>query len=185
MIALVTPSPFGSIGAFYKNFDQTQEVEVIELLRRSQDLFVQGVEIPVEGRTVHLKGDLVLPCPSPRALVLFAHGSGSSRHSPRNQMVAQVLQKAGVGTLLMDLLTAHEKGNRQLVFDIRRLAGRLLDAAIWSHEHHPKLLLGFFGASTGGAALVAAAHTQIQSHLCAIVSREEPALILQGWKYLR
>ena len=92
-------------------------------------------------------------------LVLFAHGSGSSRHSPRNNYVAGVLREAGVGTLLMDLLTPEEDRDYSRRFDIGLLTRRLLDAARWvgAQESTRNLPLGFFGASTGAAAALEAA----------------------------
>jgi len=97
-------------------------------------------------------------------VVLFAHGSGSSRHSPRNQYVARVLRQAGLGTLLIDLLTADEESvdqyTRHLRFDIELLALRLIGTTDWLRQHPltDELPIGYFGASTGaGAALLAAA----------------------------
>jgi dienelactone hydrolase len=108
--------------------------------------------------------------------VLFAHGSGSSRHSPRNQFVARRIREAGVGTLLFDLLTREEESvdiyTRQLRFDIRLLARRLLDATDWVKREADlwHLRIGYFGASTGGgAALVAAA--ELGEEVGAVVSR--------------
>lgn len=132
-----------------------------------------SVQIPADK--VILTGDLVLP-ENITGAVLFAHGSGSSRHSPRNRYVAQVLQEAGLATLLLDLLTVEEESfdrqTGQLRFDIRFLAERLLHATHWFIEQ-PEVQaakLGYFGASTGaGAALVAAAEAADQVH--AIVSR--------------
>ncbi len=112
---------------------------------------------------VLLEGDLVLPEVA-HGVALFAHGSGSSRHSSRNRHVASVLQRAGLGTLLLDLLTpAEERADARtahLRFDIPLLARRLSDAASWLHQdpRTAALPIGLFGASTGGgAALVAAA----------------------------
>jgi putative phosphoribosyl transferase len=110
-----------------------------------------------------LDGDLTMPAGS-RGIVVFAHGSGSSRHSPRNRYVARVLNAAGLGTLLMDLLTMEEEARdertRELRFDIGLLADRLVAASDWvaAGPTTRHLALGYFGASTGaGAALVAAA----------------------------
>jgi dienelactone hydrolase len=110
-----------------------------------------------------LDGDLTLP-EGARGVVVFAHGSGSSRHSPRNRYVAGVLQGAGLGTLLMDLLTTDEEAvdlrTGQLRFDVGFLARRLAGAARWleAEQRTRSLPIGYFGASTGGgAALVAAA----------------------------
>ena len=107
-----------------------------------------------------------------RGLVIFAHGSGSGRFSPRNQYVAHVLQDAGCATLLPDLLTEREAQNRRLVFDIQLLARRLRDVTTWARNdpETKELPIGYFGASTGaGAALVAAAFEGNQ--VAAIVSR--------------
>src|SRR5712672_2363475 len=117
------------------------------------------IQIP-PGRAV-LSGNLTIP-ENAMALVLFAHGSGSSRHSPRNQFVARTIPEAGVGTLLFDLLTSDEEAidirTRHLRFDIGLLAQRLIDAAYWIKGEFDYLSVGYFGASTGGgAALVAAA----------------------------
>jgi dienelactone hydrolase len=114
------------------------------------------------GREI-LDGDLAVP-ENPRGAVLFAHGSGSSRHSPRNRFVAQALNEAGLATLLMDLLTRDEEAEDsrtgQYRFDIPRLADRIVVATEWL-KHEPEtesLAVGYFGASTGGgAALLAAA----------------------------
>jgi len=104
-------------------------------------------------------------------IVIFAHGSGSGRDSPRNQFVARALQRAGLGTLLLDLLTESEALDRANVFDIALLAERLLGATQWLRREMPhKVAIGYFGASTGaGAALVAAA--QSPEPTGAVVSR--------------
>ena len=119
------------------------------------------VRIPVDG--VAITGNLNIP-PGARGLVLFAHGSGSSRHSPRNRYVASELRAGGLATLLMDLLTAEEEERDRLTgelrFDIDLLATRLIAATDWlGREPSTRdLKVGYFGASTGaGAALVAAA----------------------------
>lgn len=122
---------------------------------------------------VELDGDLVLP-EAPLGLVVFAHGSGSSRHSPRNRLVAQVLQRAGMATLLFDLLTLDEEQREQrgamLRFNVGMLADRLIDATRAITPQVPSLPIGYFGSSTGGgAALVAAA--QLGDAVRAVVSR--------------
>jgi putative phosphoribosyl transferase len=111
----------------------------------------QQVTIKVPG--VELAGDLVVP-PSASGLVAFAHGSDSSRHSPRNQYVARVLNEAGFATLLFDLLSTEEAADRRNVFDIPLLAGRLTAAHTWAGDREDvgRLRAGYFGASTGGAA---------------------------------
>src|SRR6266542_5003769 len=120
-------------------------------------------DVQLRSGAVMLNGDLSIPAGA-KGVVLFAHGSGSSRHSPRNQFVARTIREAGVGTLLFDLLTREEEAvdisTRQLRFDIGLLAERLIDASSWLREKcdTSHLRIGYFGSSTGGgAALVAAA----------------------------
>lgn len=133
----------------------------------------QEIRVPSQGE--QLTGTLALP-PAARGLVLFAHGSGSSRFSPRNRYVAQVLQQAGLATLLLDLLTPAEEAidvqTRQLRFDIPLLATRLGQVTDWlqHQEDLGPLPLGYFGASTGAAAALLAAADQ-PTAVKAIVSR--------------
>lgn len=131
----------------------------------------QYSEEPVAIPPFGLEGLLVLPSPC-RAVVIFAHGSGSSRNSPRNRHVAAALQQAGFGTLLFDLLAESEAGNRNLVFDIELLAERLILATTWLVQRMERTLphIGYFGASTGAAAALVAA-AQPDSRVGAIVSR--------------
>ncbi|HEX2910512.1 MAG TPA: alpha/beta hydrolase [Chloroflexia bacterium] len=131
--------------------------------------------IRITASQATLEGNLTIPA-NPRGVVLFAHGSGSSRHSPRNRYVAQELNRAGFATLLMDLLTAEEEAGElytaHLRFDIAMLAERLIDATDWLKKNRETagLRIGYFGASTGGgAALVAAVGCPAQ--VSAIVSR--------------
>jgi putative phosphoribosyl transferase len=125
--------------------------------------------IPVDH--VRLEGDLCLP-PDPIGIVAFAHGSGSSRHSPRNQYVASVLQAQGIATLLFDLLTVAEDRDYERRFDISLLTERLIAAARWidAEAELKHLPLGFFGASTGAAAALQAA-AALGSGVKAVVSR--------------
>ena len=130
-------------------------------------------DVQIRSGAVTLRGDLSIPTGAP-GVVLFAHGSGSSRHSPRNQFVARTIRDAGVGTLLFDLLTKEEEGidarTGHLRFDIGLLAQRLSDATYWLKGEFDYLKVGYFGASTGGgAALVAAA--EMQDTVSAVVSR--------------
>jgi putative phosphoribosyl transferase len=132
----------------------------------------EAVRIAV-GR-VMLEGDLDRP-PGSSGIVLFAHGSGSSRHSPRNRQVADHLQWAGLGTLLMDLLTADEEqldlGSREFRFDIALLARRLVGAIDWlAARFGGEFRLGLFGASTGAAAALVAA-AERPDRVAAVVSR--------------
>jgi len=126
-------------------------------------------KIPVDG--VELEGLLAIP-QNAQGIVLFAHGSGSSRHSPRNNFVAETLRAAGIGTLLMDLLTKQEDAIYQTRFDIDLLSWRLERATQWLMEEPraQSLDIGYFGASTGAAAALNAAAT-FGSSVGAVVSR--------------
>ena len=131
------------------------------------------VQIPA-GRAV-LSGNLTIPNNSV-ALVLFAHGSGSSRHSPRNQFVARTLNGGGLGTLLFDLLTPEEEAldiyTREHRFNIGLLAERLVHATNWTRQQDQlrDLRIGYFGSSTGGAAALVAA-AELPQDVGAVVSR--------------
>src|SRR5436309_6096839 len=124
---------------------------------------------------VLLEGELLVPV-SATGVVLFAHGSGSSRHSPRNQFVARAIREAGVGTFLFDLLTREEEAEDdvtgRLRFDIGRLARRLVEATKWiaNQPETQRSGIGYFGASTGGAAALVAA-AEIGPAIDAVVSR--------------
>ena len=139
----------------------------------SQTVEEQLVQVP--AGSVTLKGNLTLLEES-RAIVIFAHGSGSSRHSPRNRYVARVLNEEKLATLLIDLLTLHEEvvdaRTAQLRFDIDLLAERLVDATDWLTQFPDTkhLRIGYFGASTGAAAALAAAAVRPDA-VRAIVSR--------------
>lgn len=128
------------------------------------------IEIPAGGKI--LRGILSLPLERPKGLIIFAHGSGSSRLSPRNAFVAKVLRQAGFATLLIDLLTAEEESDRENVFDITLLAERLQSATAWA-QHTPEtsgLRAGYFGASTGAAAALSACAAP-SANVFAVVSR--------------
>jgi predicted alpha/beta-hydrolase family hydrolase len=132
-------------------------------------------EVMIPLNSITLQGELNVPAGG-KGIVIFAHGSGSSRHSPRNQYVAQVIHQAGIGTLLFDLLTQEEERidlrTRHLRFDIGLLAQRLVEATEWVEKQKDTshLRIGYFGASTGGgAALVAAA--ELGDRISAVVSR--------------
>jgi len=127
--------------------------------------------VTIGAGATHVEGMLSLPA-QPAGLVLFAHGSGSSRHSPRNKLVAGELRKAGFGTLLMDLLSVAEEHDTALRFDIALLTRRLAAAADWVAEYAATraLPLGLFGASTGAAAALGLA-AQRPDAVRAVVSR--------------
>ncbi|WP_332760005.1 phosphoribosyltransferase [Pseudarthrobacter sp.] len=182
VICLVSPRDFRAVGYYYHDFSPTEDEEVVRLLDaaaralhrvRQKGALAEGAEEEVEiydGR-LRLSGTLYRPAGC-EGIVIFAHGSGSSRHSPRNRFVASVLHGAGLGTLLLDLLTPAEEVNRANVFDIALLAQRLGSATRWLEGQqdgwHGRI--GYFGASTGaGAALRAAAEPH--ANIAAVVSR--------------
>jgi putative phosphoribosyl transferase len=174
LVCLEAPPDLGAIGFWYRDFSQTSDEEVIELLEKARrERRERPVRVP--AGPVELEGNLGVP-EGARGVVLFAHGSGSGRHSPRNRYVAGALQRAGLATLLIDLLTPDEEEvdlrTGHLRFDIGLLADRLVGATDWLMENPDTLNLriGYFGASTGaGAALVAAAKRP--DEVGAIVSR--------------
>ena len=178
IICLLPVTRFQGVGAFYVDFHQLSDDETVALLNQSwpgssemsnksaRPMHRRQVSIPPLG----LLGDLTVPH-NPRGIILFAHGSGSSRHSPRNMLVADRLNQRGYATLLFDLLTKVEERDRRNVFDIPLLSERIIEAAMWvaSEPDLDELPLGLFGASTGGgAALVAAA--EMKGRVGAVVS---------------
>ncbi|MDX3093387.1 phosphoribosyltransferase [Streptomyces sp. ME01-24h] len=173
VVCLSAPSAFFAVGEWYRDFAQTSDDEVSGLLEQAA---ARGgprtteVDLAVGGEAgARLAGTLTVPADA-RALVVFAHGSGSSRHSPRNRAVATVLNHSGLGTLLFDLLTSAEEADRANVFDIALLAGRLVDVTAWARGLN--LPLAYFGASTGAAAaLWAAADPRAAPYVSSVVSR--------------
>ncbi|MCG3111652.1 MAG: dienelactone hydrolase family protein [Candidatus Manganitrophus sp. SB1] len=197
LICLEAPPSFGAVGLWYQNFEQTSDEEVLEWLERGREetAEVEGREAPATGSNspaggpnpddprsvtvtagrIRLQGDLRIPAGA-RGIVLFAHGSGSSRFSPRNRFVADVLHRAGLATFLLDLLTAKEESidrvTAALRFNIGLLAERLVEATDWVARQPETGLfrVGYFGSSTGAAAaLIAAARRP--DRVGAIVSR--------------
>lgn len=192
LVCVDTPDPFGAIGQFYADFAQTSDDEVLSCLRRASrrtaatmpgdgtagagtagdDPPARDDEVTVHAGAVRLGGHLTVPDGAASGVVVFAHGSGSSRHSPRNRDVASVLHRAGLGTLLFDLLTADEEHDRAKVFDVDLLAHRLVDVTRWlrSLPGLDDLRVGYFGASTGAAAALWAA-AEPDADIAAVVSR--------------
>jgi putative phosphoribosyl transferase len=180
VVCVSMPERFVAVGLHYRDFAPTTDEEVIVLLDAAARRLVQAgllaaadadEDVTIPAGNVDLGGHLHVPTPG-SALVIFAHGSGSSRFSPRNEFVASVLNEAGIGTLLMDLLTPGEERDRQRVFDIPLLGGRLVAATRWAQEREDTsgCRIGYFGASTGaGAALYAAA--KLGDDVSAVVSR--------------
>ncbi|BDG02280.1 alpha/beta family hydrolase [Anaeromyxobacter oryzae] len=195
IVAVERPEAFFAVGQWYERFGQVSDDEVIAALRRGRgevgpgelaeaahadpDPEEETLVIPFEDSRLgpgELDADLVVP-EDAKGLVLFVHGSGSTRQSPRNRFVARTLQEAGLATVLFDLLTPDEAAEdavtRELRFDIRLLTSRVVAAARWVSElprTRAALPLAFFGASTGAAAALAAA-AALPERVAAVVSR--------------
>ncbi|WP_329386416.1 phosphoribosyltransferase family protein [Streptomyces sp. NBC_01716] len=183
LVSPYTPHDFYAIGQFYADFAQTEDDEVVACLAEAADRRASGSRtrsgpavdeereayIPVGGAT--LRGRLTVPAGA-AGVVVFAHGSGSSRRSPRNRFVADGLNRAGLGTLLFDLLTEEEEADRANVFDTGLLARRLTGATGWLREQPAceGLAVGYFGASTGAAAALWSA-AEPDARIAAVVSR--------------
>ena len=178
VVAVELPATFIAVGRWYERFDQVSDPEVLECLRKAHHAEDEPVEIPFDGsrtRPGSVPADLVVP-PGAKGLVIFVHGSGSSRRSPRNVLVAGELRRAGLATLLFDLLTpgeaAEDEATGRYRFDVPLLTSRTLAAARWA-SHHPRtrgLGIGLFGASTGAAAALAVA-AENPELIAAVVSR--------------
>jgi putative phosphoribosyl transferase len=181
---LATPESFYAVGQFYDDFSQTTDDEVVHLLAEAatrwknrtvsslgDDPPMRSEDVEIDIGTAVLRGHLEIP-DDPLGIVVFAHGSGSSSHSPRNRFVASVLNEAGIGTLLFDLLTTDEELNRANVFDVDLLARRLTDATLWlrSQPEAVGLPIGYFGASTGAAGARGGA-SEPGANVAAVVSR--------------
>jgi len=188
-----TPAWFDAIGEFYDDFTQTSDAEVIGLLEQAAlqpvgtadpsrttgatgscgtgDPPGRDEDVEVLAGPVRLSGHLTVP-DSATGIVVFAHGSGSSRFSPRNRFVASVLDRHGFGTLLFDLLTPEEELDRDNVFDISLLGHRLVEVTRWLRTDPTvaPLPIGYFGASTGAAAALWAA-AELGAEIAAVVSR--------------
>ena len=176
VVCLATPEPFMAVGRFYRNFAGVSDEEVIALLSRKPGQKIDPAKpqsrlVRFTSGAVTVEGDLTAP-PSPRGLVIFVHGSGSSRHSPRNRSVAQSLNALGFATLLFDLLTPEEDRHYENRFDIALLVQRLESALDWARQTPAlaDLPIGLFGASTGAAAALCAAAFR-PDVIMAVVSR--------------
>jgi putative phosphoribosyl transferase len=194
IVVVDRPYPFYAIGEFYLDFTQTSDREVTDLLAQAARMAPAShgqrgtngeITIPVASVPEGGIGGLLTIPDLPRGAVVFAHGSGSSRHSPRNRFVADVLNEAGLATLLVDLLTPGEGSSRAAVFDVELLAGRLVAATAWLTEHHQFPTVGYFGASTGAAAALTAA-ARPDSPITAVVSRGgRPDLAGEALRHVR
>lgn len=181
LVYVTAPHELYAIGAWYDDFRQVEDEEVVATLERTRQPAaaapraeaIADVHIEIQDRT--LEGMLAIP-PGAQGLVIFAHGSGSSRHSPRNQFVARTIRQAGVATLLFDLLTREEEREDavtgHLRFDIELLAERLAAVTDWAmrDQRTKHLRIGYFGSSTGAAAALIAAGRMPQA-IGAVVSR--------------
>lgn len=173
---LHVPEDFQAVGQYYGDFSQVGDEEVVSLLSSRRHTAMRaavGAARPVQivAGDVTLRGDLGVPAAA-RGLIVFAHGSGSGRGSPRNRQVAEELQRAGFATLLLDLLTEREEAQGDLRFDIALLARRLEGAVAWARREPSLQALpsGLFGASTGAAAALTVAAAP-GSRIAAVVSR--------------
>ncbi len=183
---VLEPPRFFAIGQFYEDFSQTSEDQVLASLRGAVTSAPQAETDPIQDAdsagpsgldpevepmagATRLAGNLSVPAGA-AGIVIFAHGSGSSRHSPRNQYVATILNEAGLGTLLFDLLTPAEEVDRANVFDIGLLAERLSQVTAWLRGQQRPEPIGYFGASTGAAAALWAA-AEPGADIAAVVSR--------------
>lgn len=187
VVCLHAPADFMGIGDFYDDFGQLSDAQVTAILgtpregARTPDTQAPALDVTLPLGTALLAGTVTMPVHA-SGLVIFAHGSGSSRLSPRNQTVAHRLNLAGYATLLFDLLTAREGADRAHVFDLVLLTKRLVAATQWVADRPALhgLPLGYFGASTGAAAALLAA-AELPDHVAAVVSRGgRPDLAKEG-----
>jgi len=180
LVCLATPRHFASVGQWYSDFSPTTDQEVVDCLADADRIVSAGgaggslehdEDVQIPAGAVKLAGHLAVPR-AVTGIVVFAHGSGSSRHSRRNQFVAEVLNRAGLGTLLFDLLTVEEETDRANVFDVELLGRRLIDVtrAVRTNPVTDGRPIGYFGASTGAAAALWAAAV-LGSDIGAVVSR--------------
>ncbi len=194
LVYVLAPEDFMAVGLWYERFEQTTDEEVVSLLERARRAFsapeqaldpwasdpadppaLEEREVAIPAGAQLIRASLAEP-PGARGIAIFAHGSGSSRMSPRNRHVARALRDAGVATLLLDLLTADEEAEDQLSgrlrFDIGFLARRLVAATrfVLENESTRRLRVGYFGASTGAAAALVAA-AELPGVVAAVVSR--------------
>lgn len=171
VVCVEQPRWLSSIGQWYDDFRQTPDEQVVALLHEAAERLQANSDPVVEAAGVELPAQLTVPAGA-AGLVVFAHGSGSGRLSPRNQQVAATLQAAGLGTLLFDLLTPVEAEDRANVFDIGLLASRMVAAISWARRRDDtgQLPIGLFGASTGAAAALWAS-TEPGVTVAAVVSR--------------
>jgi len=184
VVCALAPERMWAVGLWYDHFEQTTDAEIAQLLDGDADdppparpSVAREVRLPV----AEIVGDLVVPSAA-AGLVLFAHGSGSSRFSSRNRQVAAALNQRGLATLLIDLLRPEEERDRTHVFDIGLLSQRLVAATRWARTDPAlaELPIGYFGASTGAAAALRAA-AELPEQVDAVVSRGGRPDLAGGW----
>jgi putative phosphoribosyl transferase len=174
VVCLAAPANFQAVGQFYRHFPAVEEDEVISLISSSGAPSSSGFAVEsilIDGNGVELAGDLCVPA-NAIGLVLFAHGSGSSRKSPRNRFVAEELNRHGLATLLADLLSESEDMDRSSRFNISLLSSRLNQVLAWAtaQQRLKSLPIGLFGSSTGAAAALVVAAV-VPNQVRAVVSR--------------
>lgn len=172
VVCLEVPQNFMAVGVWYEDFEQVTDEDVTRLVNEANYLKNEATEsVFINLELLTLSGELTT-VNNMKGLVIFAHGSGSNKLSPRNTYVAQELNKAGFSTLLFDLLSDQEAGNRQNVFNIELQADRLTKATDWviSRFDHKNVPIAYFGSDTGAAAAFIAATKKTDS-VYAIVSR--------------
>lgn len=180
LVCLEEPNPFGTIGQSYREFAQLPDSAVVDLLRRAERahpaptvedprVLVRDEEVEVAADGVRLGAHLAVP-ERASGIVVFAHSSATSRHGAGSRYVAGVFHRAGLGTLLVDLLSGGEEYDRDTVFDLELLGRRLLDVTAWLRTRREAELIGYFGAGVGAAAALWAA-AQESVGVTAVVSR--------------
>jgi erythromycin esterase-like protein/predicted phosphoribosyltransferase len=172
VICLVSSTEFFSVGAYYNDFTQVSDEEALEFLKQghgSDKVHIEIRDVSIMDKTKRLEGEVRVPTNS-KGLIIFAHGSGSTHKSPRNQFVGEALNSVGFSTLLFDLLTPSEQVHRANVFDIELLTHRLVVATEWAKKELGDQPIGYFGASTGAAAAIGAA-ARAPDRVFAIISR--------------
>ena len=179
-IAVLTPPDFGAVGQWYDDFSEVTDGEVMRILEATKVVGIRSSFVVRVDPHTPLDADVFVP-PSAIGCVVFAHGSGSSRLSPRNKHVAGILNSAGLATVLFDLLTEDEASDRENVFDTAMLSERLVSVIEWvaRQEWARGLRIGLFGASTGAAAALCAAAHRPESVACVVSRGGRPDLAME------
>lgn len=175
VVCLATPDPFRAVGEHYDTFTQLTDDDVVAVLDAAHDLGVDE-EVLIEAAGVALAGHLMVPAEA-SGVVVFAHGTGSDRHSRRNRSVAEALQAAGLGTLLVDLVAESDAGR---TIDVTTASRRLIAVAEWVRMKCPQGSVGYYGSSSGAAVALAAA-AQRPDLVRAVVSRGGRPDLASAW----